>query len=117
MNENKKLNVDLKINIIKSSSDSKDLFLMDSTEIINDKLLFKNKDNELFIINYINQNSEEIIDIVPKTNMIKILRIFSKAKIILYIKFNEISNSFTLFNSYKYQKLKNLYRAENCERI
>ena len=117
MNENKKFNVDLKINIIKSTNDSKDLFLIDSTEIINDKLLFKNRDSELFIINYVNQNNEEIIEIVSKTNMIQILRIFPKAKIMLYIKFNELTNSFSLFNSYKYQKLKNLYKAENCERI
>ena len=49
--------------------------------------------------------------------MIQALRIYSKPKIIIYIKYNDISNSFSILNSYKYQKMKNLYKAENCERI
>ena len=117
MNENKKFKVELQINLITSVNESKDLFLIDSTEIKNEKLSFSNKDSELFIINYINENSEEIIDIVSKNQMIQALRIYSKTKIILYIKYNEISNSFSILNSYKYQKLENLYKAENCERI
>ena len=40
MNENKKYKVELQINLITSVNESKDLFLIDSNEIKNEKLLF-----------------------------------------------------------------------------
>ena len=116
-NKNKKFKVELQINLITSLNESKDLFLIESDEIKSEKFLFSNKDNELFIINYINNNLEEMIDIVSKTKMLQILKLNSKIKIILFIKYNDITNSFSIFNSYKYQRTKNLYKAENCERI
>ena len=116
-NKNKKLNLDLEINIITSLNYSKDLFLIETNEIINKKVLFSEKDTELFIINYLINGTDEKIDIVSKINMLNALQLYSKTKIILCIKYNELSNSFSLFNSYKYQKIKNLYKVENCERI
>ena len=116
-NKNKNFKVELQVNLITSLNYSKDLFLVDSTEVTNEQLLFSDKDNELFIINYLNNATEEAIDIVSKSKMLNILQLNPKTKIILYIKYNEISNSFSLFNSYKYQKIKNLYKADNCERI
>ena len=116
MNENK-FNLDLDINIITSLNYSKDLFLINTNEIISEKVLFSEKDTELFIINYLINGTNEKIDIISKVNLSKVLQLYSKAKIILYIKYNELSNSFSLFNSYKFQKIKNLYKAENCDRI
>ena len=119
MNENKRKNfkVELQINIITGVNYSNDLFLIDSNEIVNEKKIFSEKDNELFIIYYENNNLEEIIEIITKEKMQNILHLNSKIKLILYIKYNEKSNSYTLINSYKYQKIKNIYKAENCERI
>lgn len=116
-NNSKNFKVELQINLITGLNYTNDLFLIDSTEIINEKKIFSDKENELFIIYYINNNSEEKIEIIPKTNMLNILQLNPKLKIILYIKYNERTNSYTLINSYKYQKLKNIYKAENCERI
>ena len=117
MKDNKKYNIELQIDLITSLNNPKDLFLINSEEITSEKLFFSHKDNELFVINYINENSEEKIEIVTRKKMMDILKTCTQAKIILYIKYNEQSNSFSIFNSYKYQKMKNLYKAENCERI
>jgi hypothetical protein len=119
MKDNKKYNVELQIDIITSMNNPKDLFLINSTEIKTEKLFFSNKDTELFIINYfVDENlEEEKIEIVTRMKVLEILQKKQKFKIILYIKYNEQTNSFTIFNSYKYQKMKNLYKAENCERI
>lgn len=120
MKENK-IKIELQINITASSNNSKDLFFLDLNDLKEEKLLsknvFSNKDGELFIIDYLNINSEQAIEIVSKSKIVEILKSNSKIKIILYIKFNEISNSFSMINSYKYQKIENLYKAENCERI
>lgn len=118
MKDNKnKFKVELQISIITSINNSKDLFLMDSNEPKNEKLLFSNKDKELFALDYLNENRNKKIVIVQKEKIIDILKNNSKIKVILYIKYNEISNSYSIFNSYKYQKIENLYGAENCERI
>ena len=111
--------LELQIDIITSTNNPKDLFLINSTEIKTEKLFFSNKDTELFIINYFvdEKLEEEKIEIVTRMKVLEILQKNQKFKIILYIKYNEQSNSFTIFNSYKYQKMKNLYKAENCERI
>ncbi len=119
MKDNKKFNVELQIDIITSMNNPKDLFMINSTEIKTEKLFFSNKDTELFIINYFNNENleEEKIEIVTKMKILEILQKNQKFKIILYIKYNDQSNSFSFFNSYKYHKMKNLYKAENCERI
>ena len=119
MNENnsKNFKVELQINLITNLNYTNDLFLIESIEIMNEKKIFSEKEKELFIINYKNNNLEEKIEIVTKDNILKILQYNPKLKIILYVKYNEKSYSYTLINSYKYQQLKNIYKAENCERI
>ena len=113
--KNKKFNVDLHINLKTYSNDFKDLFLVSSTkELSSKKYVFSQQMKELFIISY---TDREFAEIIISQKLKEILKNNPSIKIISYIKYNEDNNSFIFCNSFKYQKKKNLYKPENCERL
>ena len=126
MNEkNKKFNVELHINIRTYLNEFKELFLISSSkEIFSKKFIFTQQDKDSYIVSYPNINnknilnaSKETIDIVNSQKLKELTKIFPSIKIISYIKYDEIKNSFYLCNAFRYQKELNIYKPENCERL
>ena len=126
MNEkNKKFNVELHINIKSYLNEFKELFLISSSkEIFSKKFIFTQQNKDSYIVSYPNINSKNIsnipketIEIVNSQKLKELIKIFPLIKIISYIKYDEIRNSFYLCNAFRYQKELSIYKPENCERL
>ena len=116
--KNKNFNVELHVNLKTYLNDFKNLFLISGAkEIENKNYIFTKKEKELYIISYENENKKEKKEIILKQKMKEILKNNPSIKIISYIKYNEIEQSFIFYNSFKYQKIQKIYNPENCERL
>lgn len=115
--EKKKYKVELEINILTSLNYYKDLFELNQEELRNKKLIITNNYKEYFITYYSTEKSEQVIEIIHKDKLQELLIGKKNIKIVLFIKYNEPKNNFSMMNTYKYKKIENLYNIENCERI